>query len=126
LELHVREAGRLFIKEGSNQVISSDEKIANTIKAEMEQHKTEVLSALSTKLDGFMTQVKQEVQKLSDSAQIEQNKRFAELLSEIRKEFPSKQPMTPPARVSKRKRQDTDAQVATRNAPGRAMKEEPL
>ncbi|KAM0447890.1 hypothetical protein ACHAO4_008634 [Trichoderma viride] len=126
LELHIREAGRLFIEKGSNQVMSSNEEIANTLKAEMERHKTEVLSALSMKLDGFMAQVKQEVQNLSNSARVEQNRRSAEMLSEIRDEFQLKQPMAPPVRVSKRKSQDTDTQAATRDAPEVAMKEEPL
>lgn len=108
LELHIREAGRLFIEEGNNQVTSSDEELVHTLRAEMEQHKAEVLSALSTKLNGLMTQVKQEVQKLSDSAQIKQNHQFAELLSEIRKESPSKEPTPPSPRILKRKRQETD------------------
>jgi hypothetical protein len=126
LELHIREAGRLFIEKGSKQVMSSDEEIASTLKAEMERHKTEVLSAVSKKLDTSMAQVKQEVQKLSNSAQIEQDRRFSEMLSEIREEFHPKQPMAQSARVSKRKRQETDTQAVTRDAPERAIKKECL
>ncbi|EHK44718.1 uncharacterized protein TrAtP1_002834 [Trichoderma atroviride] len=126
LELHIRATGRLFIEEGSNQVMSRDKEIASTLKAEMERHKTEVLSALSTKLGNFLAQVKQEVQKLSNSTRIQQSRLFAEMLSEIRDEFHLEQPMAQPARVSKRKRQETDTQAATRDAPEVAMKEEPL
>ncbi|PNP39682.1 hypothetical protein TGAMA5MH_08353 [Trichoderma gamsii] len=126
LESHIREAGRLFIEEGSKQVMGSDEEISSTLKTEMERHKTEVLSAVSKKLDTFMAQVKQEVKSLSNSAQIEQSRRFAEMLSEIREEFHPKQPMAQPPRVSKRKRQETDTQAATRDSPERAIKKEYL
>lgn len=123
LEYHIRTTGRTSLQEGNDKVMSSDQRTSSTLEAEMERHKAEILSAMSTKIDESAAQIRQEVQKLSSTIQAEQNLRFTELLREIRHEFHPKQPIVPPARMLKRKRQETDTQTNAREALEAALKE---